>query len=155
MTITSEEAWVAIGLIGQAMFFGRFVVQWIASERAGRSVIPFAFWFFSVAGGLIVLVYAIYRLDPVFIIGNTTGLFIYGRNIFLIVREKRNATPVNPLAPDRRAPRRGLSSGRRGRRWQAGVASGAHKAKRNAEGRRRRQAIVIGRQFWTHERVGR
>ena len=100
MTITSEEAWVAIGLIGQAMFFGRFVVQWIASERAGRSVIPFAFWFFSVAGGLIVLVYAIYRLDPVFIIGNTTGLFIYGRNIFLIVREKRNATPANPLAAD-------------------------------------------------------
>ena len=96
----SEEAWVAIGLIGQAMFFGRFVVQWIASERAGRSVIPFAFWFFSVAGGLIVLVYAIYRLDPVFIIGNTTGLFIYGRNIFLIVREKRNAAPANPLAPD-------------------------------------------------------
>ena len=100
MTITSEEAWVAIGLVGQAMFFGRFVVQWIASERAGRSVIPFAFWFFSVAGGLIVLVYAIYRLDPVFIIGNTTGLFIYGRNIFLIVRERRNAAPVNPLAPD-------------------------------------------------------
>ena len=100
MTITSEEAWVAIGLIGQAMFFGRFVVQWIASERAGRSVIPFAFWFFSVAGGLIVLIYAIYRVDPVFIIGNTTGLFIYGRNIFLIVREKRNATSAGPLAPD-------------------------------------------------------
>jgi len=102
--ITSEQIWVAIGLIGQAMFFGRFVVQWIASERAGRSVIPVAFWFFSVGGGIVVLVYAIYRLDPVFIIGNLTGLFIYGRNIFLIVREKREAALANPLAPDDRRP---------------------------------------------------
>ena len=91
MTITTEEIWVTFGLIGQAMFFGRFLVQWIASERAGRSVIPVAFWFLSIAGGAVVLIYSIYRLDPVFIIGNTTGVLIYGRNLFLVRREKRQA----------------------------------------------------------------
>jgi lipid-A-disaccharide synthase-like uncharacterized protein len=82
---------VVFGLVGQAMFFGRFLVQWIASERAGKSVIPVAFWFLSIAGGAIVLIYSIYRLDPVFIIGNTTGVLIYGRNLFLVSREKREA----------------------------------------------------------------
>ena len=91
MTITTEEIWVTFGLIGQAMFFGRFLVQWIASERAGKSVIPVAFWFLSIAGGAVVLIYSIYRLDPVFIIGNTTGVLIYGRNLFLVRREKRQA----------------------------------------------------------------
>ena len=91
MKVSVEQIWVAIGLVGQLMFFGRFLVQWIASERAGRSVIPVAFWFFSVGGGLVILVYSIYRLDPVFIIGNTTGVLIYGRNLFLVRREKREA----------------------------------------------------------------
>jgi lipid-A-disaccharide synthase-like uncharacterized protein len=100
----SERIWIIFGFVGQALFFGRFVVQWIASERAGRSVIPVAFWFFSVGGAVIVLAYAIYRLDPVFIIGNTTGLLIYGRNISLIMREKRRAALANPLAPDDRRP---------------------------------------------------
>jgi lipid-A-disaccharide synthase-like uncharacterized protein len=104
VTITSEELWVAFGLIGQAMFFGRFLVQWIASERAGRSVIPVAFWFLSIAGGAIVLVYSIYRLDPVFIIGNTTGVLIYGRNLFLVSREKRETAVAAAAAPtDRRS----------------------------------------------------
>ena len=105
MKVSVEQIWVAIGLVGQLMFFGRFLVQWIASERAGRSVIPVAFWFFSVGGGLVILVYSIYRLDPVFIIGNTTGLLIYGRNIFLIVRERRQQAAVaSPLAADERRP---------------------------------------------------
>jgi len=69
----------------------RFVVQWIASERARKSVMPNAFWFFSIGGGVVLLVYAIYRQDPVFIVGQGLGLFIYLRNIFFIRREKREA----------------------------------------------------------------
>jgi lipid-A-disaccharide synthase-like uncharacterized protein len=67
----------------------RFVVQWIASERARRSVIPIAFWFFSLGGGTLLLAYAIHRRDPVFIAGQGLGLFIYGRNLWLILNEKR------------------------------------------------------------------
>jgi lipid-A-disaccharide synthase-like uncharacterized protein len=91
VTITTDELWVAFGIVGQAMFFGRFLVQWIASERAGKSVIPVSFWFLSIAGGVIVLIYSIYRLDPVFILGNTTGVLIYARNLMLVGREKRQA----------------------------------------------------------------
>lgn len=87
----TEFWWVIIGLGGQLMFTGRFLVQWIASERAGRSVIPMMFWYFSIGGGLILLVYAIYRKDPVFILGQVTGLFIYLRNLWLIHGENRNA----------------------------------------------------------------
>ena len=84
-------AWVVVGFIGQAMFSARFVVQWLASERLGRSHLPVAFWYFSVAGGLILLVYAIHRRDPVFIVGQGAGLFIYARNLHLILRERRAA----------------------------------------------------------------
>ncbi|HEX2163154.1 MAG TPA: lipid-A-disaccharide synthase N-terminal domain-containing protein, partial [Thermoanaerobaculia bacterium] len=83
--------WLWLGLAGQALFFGRFFVQWIASERRGRSVVPTAFWFFSVGGGLTLLAYAIHRRDPVFILGQATGLLIYGRNLWLIHREGRRA----------------------------------------------------------------
>lgn len=76
--------WLGIGFFGQAMFFMRFFVQWIASERSKRSVIPNAFWYFSLAGGVILLSYAIYRQDPVFILGQFTGLFIYIRNLMLL-----------------------------------------------------------------------
>ncbi len=89
--IDSETVWIAIGFFGQGFFFMRFVVQWIASERARRSIIPTAFWFFSVGGGVVLLIYAIYRRDPVFIVGQAMGLFIYARNIFFIVRERREA----------------------------------------------------------------
>ncbi len=89
MTITTEQIWLAIGFLGQAFFSGRFLVQWIASERAGRSIVPVAFWFFSIGGGLTLLLYAIYRRDPVFIAGQAAGLLIYGRNIYFILREKR------------------------------------------------------------------
>ncbi|MFI5024304.1 MAG: lipid-A-disaccharide synthase N-terminal domain-containing protein [Alphaproteobacteria bacterium] len=87
--MTAEKIWVGVGLFGQAMFFMRFLVQWLASERQGKSVIPLAFWYFSIGGAAILLVYAIYRLDPVFIIGQAGGFFIYARNLYLIRREKR------------------------------------------------------------------
>ncbi|MCB1352763.1 MAG: lipid-A-disaccharide synthase N-terminal domain-containing protein [Rhodobacteraceae bacterium] len=87
----TELWWVVVGLAGQLMFSMRFIVQWISSERARKSVMPVAFWYFSIAGGLILLSYAIYRKDPVFILGQATGLFIYLRNLYLIYAEKRAA----------------------------------------------------------------
>ena len=86
--------WLTIGLIGQGLFSARFLVQWLASERAGRSVIPHLFWYLSLAGGLTLLAYALYRRDPVFIIGQATGAFIYSRNLWLIAAERsRDAAP--------------------------------------------------------------
>lgn len=79
-----ELAWVLIGLVAQMLFTGRFLVQWIASERARQSVIPVAFWYLSLAGGLTLLAYAIHRGDPVFILGQSLGAIIYIRNIWLI-----------------------------------------------------------------------
>ncbi len=84
----AEFTWVIVGLLGQLSFSARFIVQWIASERAGRSTVPTAFWYFSIGGGLILLSYAIYRADPVFILGQSMGLFIYLRNLWLIRKEK-------------------------------------------------------------------
>jgi lipid-A-disaccharide synthase-like uncharacterized protein len=79
---------VIVGLIGQGLFTARFLVQLIASERAGRSVMPIAFWFFSLGGGIILLWYALYRHDPVFVIGQAMGVFIYIRNLMLIFRAR-------------------------------------------------------------------
>ena len=84
-----EWLWLAIGFLGQALFSARFMVQWIASERARRSIVPKAFWFFSLGGGVTLLAYALYRQDPVFIVGQGAGLFIYVRNLMLIRRESR------------------------------------------------------------------
>jgi lipid-A-disaccharide synthase-like uncharacterized protein len=84
--MTMEQLWLGIGLLGQAMFSARFLIQWIASERRRESVIPVPFWYFSIAGGLILLAYAIYRLDPVFILGQGAGVFIYVRNLYFIHR---------------------------------------------------------------------
>jgi lipid-A-disaccharide synthase-like uncharacterized protein len=89
--VTTVHPWVAIGLLGQVCFFSRFFVQWVASERAGRSVIPRAFWYFSIAGGMILLSYAIWRRDPVFILGQSGGVFIYLRNLVLLRREDARA----------------------------------------------------------------
>lgn len=83
--------WVGIGLAGQALFSARFLLQWLASEKARRSTIPVAFWYFSIGGGLTLFAYAIHRGDPVFILGQGAGVFIYGRNLYLIHREKRDA----------------------------------------------------------------
>jgi lipid-A-disaccharide synthase-like uncharacterized protein len=79
--------WLTIGLIGQFCFSGRFIVQWLASEKEKKSVIPLSFWYFSVLGGLLLLCYAIYKKDPVFIIGQSTGLFVYCRNLYFLRRE--------------------------------------------------------------------
>ena len=84
--MTTEQAWLTLGLLGQALFSARFVVQWIASERRRRSVVPRAFWYFSAGGGLTLLAYAIYRRDPVFIIGQGAGLVVYARNLWFIHR---------------------------------------------------------------------
>jgi lipid-A-disaccharide synthase-like uncharacterized protein len=85
--IANFDWWVILGIVAQLMFTGRFLVQWIASEKEGRSVIPIAFWFFSIAGGLMLLAYAIYRRDPVFILGQAFGVFVYVRNLYLIMQE--------------------------------------------------------------------
>jgi lipid-A-disaccharide synthase-like uncharacterized protein len=85
--VSEESVWLAVGFLGQAFFSARFLVQWVASERARRSVVPLAFWFLSLGGGATLLAYAIYRADPVFIVGQGAGLFIYLRNLALIRRE--------------------------------------------------------------------
>lgn len=83
------DFWLIFGFIGQAMFTMRFLVQWIASERRKESVIPISFWYFSLAGGLIVLAYAIHRMDPVFILAYLPGNFIYFRNLYFIYKKKK------------------------------------------------------------------
>ncbi len=83
--------WIVFGLIGQVMFSLRFLVQWIASERKKQSVIPVPFWYLSIAGSLILLIYAIQRKDPVFILGQSTGTLIYARNLILIYRKPQEA----------------------------------------------------------------
>lgn len=89
--MTSETLWIAIGFLGQALFTSRFLVQWIASERRRESVIPLAFWWFSILGGLTLLSYALWRQDPVFILGQATGIMVYARNLILIARKRRVA----------------------------------------------------------------
>jgi lipid-A-disaccharide synthase-like uncharacterized protein len=81
--------WAYIGIIAQALFTARFVVQWLASEKAGRSVIPFSFWLLSIGGGVLLLIYALYRRDPVFILGQAFGVLIYLRNLTFVLRERR------------------------------------------------------------------
>lgn len=88
----TEFWWVMIGLAGQLLFTARFLVQWLASEKARKSVMPVAFWYFSIGGGLVLLAYALYRKDPVFVLGQASGVFIYARNLWLIRAERqRNA----------------------------------------------------------------
>lgn len=88
-TPTVELVWIGIGLVAQLMFSARFLVQWIASERARASVMPVAFWYFSLAGGLMLFAYAIYRMDPVFILGQSFGVVVYSRNLFLLHKGKK------------------------------------------------------------------
>jgi lipid-A-disaccharide synthase-like uncharacterized protein len=86
------DGWVILGFVAQALFTMRFVVQWIASERARKSVMPVAFWFFSIGGGVLLLVYALYRRDPVFIAGQALGLVVYIRNLYFIIVNGRQAS---------------------------------------------------------------
>jgi len=81
---TTEIIWLTIGFLGQGIFFMRWVVQWLASERSAQSRVPIAFWYMSLTGGLITLAYAIYRKDPVFIAGQSVGTLVYLRNLMLI-----------------------------------------------------------------------
>lgn len=92
----TTKTWLILGFIGQSCFSLRFLIQWITSEIKKKSVIPEAFWYLSVAGGLLCLGYSIYRKDPVFIFGMATGLVVYTRNLVLVLREKANA--ALPLA---------------------------------------------------------
>jgi lipid-A-disaccharide synthase-like uncharacterized protein len=93
-----QTLWLALGFLAQGLFSARFLVQWIASERAGRSVIPLAFWYFSMGGGILLLAYAIYRRDPVFIVGQAAGLVVYSRNLLLIFRERTALAGEGPRA---------------------------------------------------------
>ncbi len=83
--------WLAIGFMGQALFSTRFLIQWISSEKQKKSVIPVAFWYFSLGGGVTLLSYAIFRLDPVFIVGQAGGLLVYSRNLDFVMRDRRQA----------------------------------------------------------------
>lgn len=84
----NDLIWVSIGLFGQLVFAARFIVQWIASERAGRSVVPVIFWYFSILGSVVVLAYGIHKLDPVIILGQLPGVVVYSRNLWLIHKGK-------------------------------------------------------------------
>jgi len=83
-----SKFWLIFGLLGQSMFFMRFLIQWIATERQKKSVIPVIFWYFSIAGAVILLIYSIYRQDPVFIIGQSVGFLIYARNLYYLHRKQ-------------------------------------------------------------------
>lgn len=86
--LTLDQIWLGVGFLGQGLFFMRFFIQWVASEKRGESVIPQSFWYFSFLGGVTLFAYAIYKQDPVFMLGQGTGLFIYARNLHLIHRKR-------------------------------------------------------------------
>jgi lipid-A-disaccharide synthase-like uncharacterized protein len=98
--MTRNFLWLVVGFAGQIIFSLRFLVQWIQSERKGRSVVPIGFWYLSLAGGLTLLSYAIYRKDPVFIAGQAAGVFVYTRNLQLIGRERRRRAGRNEAPAD-------------------------------------------------------
>ncbi len=88
--ITNITLWIVIGFVGQGLFMMRFFVQWIASEKAKKSVIPISFWYFSILGSFVLMAYAIHRQDPVFIVGQGLSLGIYLRNLAFIMRSKKD-----------------------------------------------------------------
>jgi len=90
LNITNETIWLAVGFLGQGLFSARFLVQWIISEKEKKSVFPVAFWYFSIGGGVTLLAYAIYRQDPVFILGQASGLLIYFRNLYFVFHERKH-----------------------------------------------------------------
>lgn len=97
----TENFWLVVGFGGQATFTARFLVQWIASERSKASVMPVAFWWLSILGGLITLAYATYRRDPVFMLGQSMGMFVYSRNLMLVSKARKRAERVASRAAGR------------------------------------------------------
>lgn len=93
--IARFDFWLAFGIVAQLLFTARFVVQWLASEKAGKSIVPLAFWFFSMAGGLMTLTYGLVKREPVIIIGQMFGIVIYLRNLVLIFRERKISNDVS------------------------------------------------------------
>ena len=91
--MTTDQFWLGIGFLGQALFSARFFVQWIASERQRKSVVPRPFWYFSLGGGMTLLAYALHRRDPVFIVGQAAGLLVYARNLYFIFRNPERVGP--------------------------------------------------------------
>lgn len=104
MNLTTTEVLIlVIGFAGQAMFFMRFFVQWLYSEKHRRSLIPTAFWYFSLGGAALLLTYAIIKRDPVFIVGQSTGFIIYTRNLVLIKREQKEKALQEAKQSDNKA----------------------------------------------------
>jgi lipid-A-disaccharide synthase-like uncharacterized protein len=91
--VDHDPFWLVVGFLGQGLFSARFLVQWLKSEKLKRSVVPKAFWYFSLGGGATLLAYAIHRGDPVFIVGQAAGLFIYLRNLWFIYHEHQQVEP--------------------------------------------------------------
>jgi lipid-A-disaccharide synthase-like uncharacterized protein len=91
--VAKFDFWLAFGLAAQLLFTARFLIQWLVSEKAGRSVVPVAFWFLSMGGGIMLLVYGLVRREPIIILGQGLAVFIYLRNIMLIFRPKKGASP--------------------------------------------------------------
>ncbi len=91
VTSTLDLIWLSVGLFAQLMFSARFLIQWISSERARKSVMPVAFWWFSIMGGLLLLAYGIYRGEPVIILGQAFGVVVYARNLALIYADRKRA----------------------------------------------------------------
>ena len=94
--MTQEQIWLIIGFIGQAVFASRFLIQWVVSERASKSIIPNIFWWISIVGSLILLSYAIHKQDPVFIVGQSCGFLIYTRNLYLIKKNRKKQKKTDP-----------------------------------------------------------
>lgn len=84
-----REPWNILGGLGQLLFASRFIIQWIKSEMVGKSIVPLAFWYCSLGGGILLLAYAIHREEPVFVAGQLPGIIVYSRNLYLISREKK------------------------------------------------------------------
>ncbi|WP_114088291.1 lipid-A-disaccharide synthase N-terminal domain-containing protein [Thalassospira profundimaris] len=89
--LSNLDAWFVLGVVGQVMFSGRFLVQWLVSEKHAKSIVPVAFWYLSIAGGICLMVYGLKRAEPIIILGQSFGLIVYARNLYFIHREKRDA----------------------------------------------------------------
>ncbi|MDE0147295.1 MAG: lipid-A-disaccharide synthase N-terminal domain-containing protein [Rhodospirillaceae bacterium] len=97
---SGELIWVMVGFLGQAMFSARFIIQWFVSEKAKESIVPIAFWYFSILGGMTLLTYAIWRRDPVIICGQAGGLMIYARNLWFIYSKRAREADRVPTDSD-------------------------------------------------------